>query len=69
MTSSFPCLPGRARELTPSQDNGLRQDSDVQVDKITTLRRDQLTERSGHVDNRALIEIARLLMLILGIAR
>lgn len=69
MTSSFPWLSGRARELTPSQDNGLRQDSDVQVDKITTLRRDQLTERSGHVDNRALIEIARLLMLILGIAR
>ena len=55
--------------LTPHPDNGLLQESDVQIDKITALRRDQLSARSGRVDARSLIEIERLLILFLGIGR
>lgn len=47
--------------LSPHPVNGLRQDSDVQIDKIPTLEREHLTERIGEVDKRDLREIERLI--------
>ncbi|MGO1523801.1 MAG: type II toxin-antitoxin system PemK/MazF family toxin [Nesterenkonia sp.] len=61
---------GLARyRLSTNPINGLRQDSDVQIDKITTLRRDHLTERIGTVGERDLREIERLILPILGMGR
>lgn len=61
---------GLARyRLSPHRVNGLRQDSDVQIDKITTLRREHLTERIGEVDTRDLREIERLMLPLLGMGR
>lgn len=61
---------GLARyRLIPDPVNGLRQDSDVQIDKITTLRREHLTERTGEVDKRDLREIERLMLPLLGMGR
>lgn len=61
---------GLARyRLSPHPVNGLRQDSDVQIDKITTLKREHLTERIGEVDVRDLREIERLMLPLLGMGR
>lgn len=61
---------GLARyRLSPHPVNGLRQDSDVQIDKITTLKREHLTERIGEVDTRDLREIERLILPLLGMGR
>lgn len=61
---------GLARyRLSPSEENGLRQESDVQIDKITTIRREQLLQRIGAVGSRDLREIERLILPILGMAR
>ena len=61
---------GLARyRLSPHPVSGLRQDSDVQIDKITTLGREHLTERIGEVDQRDLREIERLILPLLGMGR
>lgn len=49
--------------------SGISQASDVQLDKITAIRRSSLTEQVGAVDQDVLRTIERNLLLILGFGR
>lgn len=47
---------------------GIRSESFVMVDKITTVRRAQMGQRIGRVSSTILVEIERALITFLGIA-
>lgn len=49
--------------------NGLERDSDVMVDKITTVRRQNVMDRVGRVTASQLAEIERSVLVFLGLAR
>ena len=48
---------------------GLAQDSDVMVDKLTTVRRSNVQVRIGRLSSQQMVELERLLMTFLGMAR
>lgn len=49
--------------------SGLERDSDVMIDKITTVRRQSVDARIGRVTAAQLGEVERLMMIFLGLAR
>lgn len=54
--------------VEPAALNGLRQPSAVMVDKVTTMRRDQLGERLGRLADEEMVRLNRALVVFLGIA-
>lgn len=56
-------LPVPATELS-----GLRQDSQVMVDKLTTVRRVNVQERVGRLTAVQLVEVERAMLAFLGLA-
>lgn len=48
---------------------GLSQDSDVMVDKLTTVRRSNVLVRIGRLSSQQMVELERLMMTFLGMAR
>ena len=54
--------------VEPSATNGLRERSQVMVDKAMTVKRDKLGARFGRLDDAALIAVNRALALFLGFA-
>ena len=48
---------------------GLAQDSDVMVDKLTTVRRSNVLTRIGRLSSQQMVELERLMMTFLGMAR
>lgn len=52
-----------------SELTGLQQDSDVMVDKLTTVRRSNVQTRVGRLSSEQLVELERALMTFLGLAR
>ena len=48
---------------------GLTQDSDVMVDKLTTVRRSNVQARAGRLSSQQMVELERLLLTFLGMAR
>ena len=48
---------------------GLVQDSDVMVDKLTTVRRSNVQARIGRLSSQQMVELERLMMTFLGMAR
>ena len=58
------------RVRVPSGDlSGLARESDVMVDKLTTVRRSNVETRVGRVAAEQLAEVERSLMTFLGLAR
>jgi len=55
--------------IAPSSDNGLRQPSQIMIDKAMTVMRTKIRETFGRLDADALIEVERRLAVFLGIAR
>ena len=51
------------------QENGLRTDSQVMVDKAVTVAVDKLGSRVGQVDSATMLEVDRALAVFLGIAK
>jgi mRNA interferase MazF len=49
--------------------SGLDQDSDVMIDKLTTVRRSNVQARVGRLTAEQLVEIERAMMAFLGLAR
>ena len=47
----------------------LAQDSDVMVDKLTTVRRSNVQVRIGRLSSQQMVELERLMMTFLGMAR
>ena len=56
-------IPIRADSTT-----GIRQDSFVMVDKLTTVRRSNVQERVGRVPAALLVDVERSLLVFLGLA-
>lgn len=55
------------RQYAASQ--GLDHDSDVMIDKLTTVRRSNVQTRVGRLTAEQLVEIERAIMAFLGLAR
>lgn len=54
--------------LRPSERNGLREPSQVLVDKVLTLRRDKIGATIGRLEDETMLEVTRALALFLGLA-
>ena len=54
--------------VEPSAANGLRQISQIQVDKILTVARERVGEAIGRLDNATLLQVDRSLAVFVGIA-
>jgi mRNA interferase MazF len=55
--------------VLPSERNGLRSTSRLMVDKLTTVPRSKLGERIGRLDDDALLDLDRAILVFLGLAR
>ena len=53
----------------PRPESGLRQPSQIMVDKAVTLRRDKLGLAFGRIEAETLLEVERCLAVFLGIAK
>lgn len=54
--------------LLPTPANGLREVSQIMVDKVLALSRDRIRERIGTLDDETLLALNRSLALVLGLA-
>lgn len=54
--------------VTPDDTNGLTQDSSVMVDKLTTVRRENLRQVIGRLGPSQIVEVERRLLVFLGLA-
>jgi len=54
--------------ISPSQENGLKTESQLMVDKITAINRERIGKRIGRLIDTELAEVDRALLLWLGIA-
>lgn len=54
--------------VQPTPQNGLRRPSQVQIDKVMTVRRAKVGPPIGRLDDVALLAVTRLLALFLGVA-
>jgi mRNA interferase MazF len=52
----------------PSQSNGLRAESQLMVDKITTVPRERFGERIGRLDDSDMVRLNRAVLVFLGLA-
>jgi len=53
--------------IQPTQGNGLRKPSQVQVDKAMSVKRDKLGPPFGHLDDETMLSVTRSLAVFLGI--
>ena len=54
--------------ITPSPTNGLREASQLMVDKLTTIRRSRLGDELGVLDDSDIVRLNRATVVFLGIA-
>ena len=54
--------------LEPSINNGLSKKSQIQIDKIMTVRREKIGHIIGRVDDKSMLQVKRALMVWLGLA-
>ena len=69
LTSDPTDLPLFRSPLLPQDDNGLRQESRIMADKITTVRKTKLGSRIGIVSPDDMRRLNQALVVFLGIAR
>jgi mRNA interferase MazF len=55
--------------IPPTVANGLRQPSQIMIDKAMTIMRTKIGETFGRLDADALVEVERRLAVFLGVAR
>lgn len=68
LTSHITQTPLFRYSVEPNSDNGLSATSQVQIDKIMTVPRDKLGAVIGHLADKQMSEIAKLLALWIGLA-
>ncbi|MEO5338246.1 MAG: type II toxin-antitoxin system PemK/MazF family toxin [Magnetospirillum sp. WYHS-4] len=54
--------------VAPSEGNGLRAVSRLMVDKITTVSKDRMGDRIGHLDDADVVRLNRAILVFLGLA-
>ncbi len=55
--------------VEPEAENGLRQSSQIMIDKTMTVMRGKIGQTFGRLDAQALLEVERRLAVFLGIAK
>ena len=68
LTSDPTPTPLTRPEITPSELNGLRENSRLMADKITTLPKSKLGKRIGRLSDDDVIRLNRAMLIFLGIA-
>ncbi|MBX3517362.1 MAG: type II toxin-antitoxin system PemK/MazF family toxin [Rhodospirillales bacterium] len=53
--------------VAPSADNGLKEPSQIMVDKMVALRRERLSEPLGRLDDEMMLRLGRSLALFIGL--
>lgn len=69
LTSTLADAPFLRIRIPHSDLAGLDRDSDIMVDKLTTVRRSNVHTRLGRVTSDQLVEVEQALMTFLGLAR
>ena len=54
--------------VKPSEHNGLREESSLMVDKITTVAKGKLGRRIGQLEDRDIVRLNRAVLVFLGLA-
>jgi mRNA interferase MazF len=54
--------------IEPTAGNGLRAVSQIMIDKVTTVRRDRVTQTIGRLEDNAILRVSRALILWFGLA-
>ncbi|MGM0395071.1 MAG: type II toxin-antitoxin system PemK/MazF family toxin [Thermodesulfobacteriota bacterium] len=68
VTSTLRDTPLFRIRIEPSPENGLQSVSEIMIDKITTIPRKKAGPVFGHLEDRYMISIERLVPVFLGIA-
>ena|SRR5690348_6728499 len=68
VTSELHPLPIFRITIDPSSENGLRRVSQVQVDKVVTVRRERVGGVIGRLDDATMLKVNRSLAVFIGIA-
>lgn len=68
VTSELHPLPVFRITVDPSPENGLRRVSQVQVDKVVTLKRERVGKVIGRLDDATMLKVNRSLAVFVGIA-
>lgn len=68
LTTTLTDAPLLRHRIEATELNGLRNDSDVMVDKVTTVRRSNLHQRVGRLTNQQMVDVERLVVIFLGLA-
>ena len=69
LTSALADAPLLRVRIAADQTTNLSTDSDVMVDKITTVRRSNVMDLVGRVSDERMLEVERALLVFLGLAR
>lgn len=69
LTTSLSDAPLLRVHLSADGISGLTHDSDIMIDKLTTVRRSNVQTRVGRLTASQLVEVERALMVFLGLAR
>lgn len=67
LTSALQDAPLFRVPVDPSVENGLRQRSQIMVDKIVTMRREKIGERIGRLGEESVLQLNRSLALVIGL--
>jgi mRNA interferase MazF len=68
ITSELRATPLLRLSLIPDRQNGLQRESQVMVDKITTVARNKAGKPFGSINHVVMLEVERCLAVFLGIA-
>lgn len=69
LTSHLTDAPLLRLTIEPSELTGLERESQVMVDKLTTVRRSNLGQRIGRVTSETMVAVEQSLAVFLGLAR
>jgi mRNA interferase MazF len=69
LTTHLTAAPLLRIRVEASELSGLERDSDIMIDKLTTVRRSNVHSRIGRLAADQLVDIERALMTFLGLAR
>jgi mRNA interferase MazF len=68
ISSSLVQAPIFRLDVTPNKQNGLSKESQIQIDKIMSIRKERIGAVIGEIDDSLLVRVNRALALWLGLA-
>ena len=68
ISSSLVQAPIFRLDITPNKQNGLSKESQIQIDKIMSIRKERIGAVIGEIDDSVLVRVNRALALWLGLA-